>query len=196
MKPKEIAVYRQRLRKTLNIEDENKRLVELKQLAKEVGAGYEHTEITAVTTPIAIPTKAGAGVELHTSTHQNTISESELVLNINNALQTETMIYMCKIAARNYLIACAAAVVAFLSALAAWSAIVAVNRYAISATEGRMYILDTRTGQTWLRSASTEYNLGTTNKPIFKLVEYEDSDFLKWQQENASMGIIKQEPNN
>lgn len=171
MTRKEIAEYRQRLHKILNIEDENQRLGELKQLAKEVGAGYEHTEIATATTTT---TTTGNETRHDTTTYSNPISESELVLNINNALQTEIMIDMCKTATKNYRIAFVAVIAAAFSALAAWSAIVAVNRYAISATEGGMYILDTRTGQTWLRAASTEYNLGTTNKPIFKLVEYEE----------------------
>jgi hypothetical protein len=120
----EIAVYRQRLREILNIKDEVKRLGELKQLSKEVGAGYKHTEIAAViTTPVTTETKKGSETVLHRSAYQKTISESELVLNINNALQTETMIDMCKTASRNYWIFFVTAIAAIFSALAAWSAI-------------------------------------------------------------------------
>jgi len=117
MTRKEIAVYRQNLCTILAIEDEGQRLKKLEQLAKKVGAGYIHTEIAATTT---IKTATGS----ETTIHQNPISESELVLNINNALQTETMIDVCKTAARSFWITMVAAIAAVLSALAAWSAIV------------------------------------------------------------------------
>ncbi|MBN2456411.1 MAG: hypothetical protein JXB29_07760 [Sedimentisphaerales bacterium] len=51
-------------------------------------------------------------------------TEAEIFENINNALQTETMIAVCKIAVRNFWITMVAAIAAVLSALAAWSAIV------------------------------------------------------------------------
>jgi hypothetical protein len=121
MTRKEIAVYRQNLRTIVKIKDEGQRLKELEQLAKEVGAGYVHTEITATATRTT-------EMESETTIYQNPISESELVLNINNALQTETMIYMCRTAARNFWITMVAAIAAFLSALAAWSAIVKMGR--------------------------------------------------------------------
>ncbi len=121
MTRKEIVVYRHRLHNILNKKDDDQRLEELKQLAKEVGAGYVHTEIAAATTTT---TTRGSEISHETTTHRNPISESELVVNINNALQTETMIDMCKTAARNYLITIVAAIAAFLSALAAWTAIV------------------------------------------------------------------------
>lgn len=114
----EIATYRQKLRNILNTEkDEKKRLEALKELAKEVGAGYVHTQIASTTTK-----KTASGSE--TSIYQNPISESELVLNINNALQTETMIDVCKTASRNFWFTMFAALAAILSALAAWVAII------------------------------------------------------------------------
>ena len=121
MKRKEIAEYRQRLNKILNMEDEDKRLGELKRLAKEVGAGYERTEIAAVTTRTT--TKIMGMTLNQTTPHRNYISESELVLNINNALQTETMIDMCKTASRNFWIAVISAATALLAMLAAWAAV-------------------------------------------------------------------------
>ncbi len=124
MTREEMAVYRQRLRTILINKDDGQRLKELKQLAKKVGAGYVHTEIA----PIAITTPNGNGSE--TIIHQNpiAISESELVLNINNALQTETMIDMCKTAARNFWITMVVAIAAVLSALAACWAIAKMVR--------------------------------------------------------------------
>lgn len=120
MTHKEIAEYRQELRNIL-VKDNGTRMKELIKLAKKVGAGYVHTEIAATTT---IKTETGS----QTTIHQNPISESELVLNINNALQTETMIDVCKTAARNFWITMVAAIAAVLSALAAWSAIVKMVR--------------------------------------------------------------------
>lgn len=115
MTRKEIANYRAELLNILQ-NDESNRLEDLKELAKKVGAGYVHTEIATTTT-----TKTATGSE--TQIHQNPISESELVLNINNALQTETMIDVCRTSARNFWITAVAAIAAVLSALAAWSAI-------------------------------------------------------------------------
>jgi len=109
MTREEIEGYRQELRTILN-KDDGQRLEELKELAKKVGAGYVHTQIATTTTK-----KTATGSE--TSIYQNPISESELVLNINNALQTETIIDMCKTASRNFWIA-------ILAALAAWAAVV------------------------------------------------------------------------
>ena len=102
------------------MEDEDKRISELKRLAKEVGAGYEHTEIVAATTTT---THTGSGTLHETRTHGNSISESELVLNINNALQTETMINMSKTAAKNFWIALVSVIIALLAMVAAWGAV-------------------------------------------------------------------------
>jgi hypothetical protein len=120
VKPKEIAVYRQRLRNILKKDDVKQRLDDLEQLAKDVGAGYVHTKIVAAPTTT---THTGSETLHDTTIHENPISESELVLNINNALQTETMINTCKIAARNFWITLLAAMAAVLSTLAAWWAI-------------------------------------------------------------------------
>ncbi len=119
MTREKISEYRQKLRTILN-KDEGQRFEELKQLAKEVGAGYVHTEIAPTTTTVP------DGNGFLTTTHQNpiSISESELVLNINNALQTETMIDMCKTADKHFWISMVVAIVAVFSALAAWVAII------------------------------------------------------------------------
>ncbi len=115
------AGYRQELCTILNNEDDDQRYEELKQLAKKVGAGYVNTKLVGVSkTPI------GNGVEVRNL--QSSITESELVLNINNALQTEMMIDMCNTAARNFWIAVIASIIAMVSALAAWTAIVKTVR--------------------------------------------------------------------
>ena len=120
MTREKIAEYRQKLIDILGNDDEKERLENLKKLAKEVGAGYVHTKIAPTTT------KVPDGNGFLTTTHQNpiSISDSELVLNINNALQIETTIDMCKTAARHFWISMVVAIVAALSALAAWWAIV------------------------------------------------------------------------
>lgn len=112
MTREKISKYRQKLRDILNDEDEKERLEKLKKLAKEVGAGYVHTEIAPTTTTVP----DGNGHLTTTCNNPISISESELVLNINNALQTETMIDMCNTAAKNYKIA-------VYSAIAAWIAV-------------------------------------------------------------------------
>lgn len=119
----QIAEYRQRLRDILNQtegeyerpEDEYERLKALKELAKEVGAGYVHTKFVGSDT-------VKIGSQTVTTTYQNPISEAEIVLNINNALQTEMMIDICEIAARNYHIAAIATLAASFSAFVAWRA--------------------------------------------------------------------------
>ncbi len=54
-----------------------------------------------------------------------------IVNNINHALQTASMIDMCKTSAKNYKIAITAAIIALLSALAAWAAVLAMVLIAI-----------------------------------------------------------------
>ncbi len=112
-----IAEYRQELRTILNNEDEVQRYEELKHLAKKVGAGYVNTKIAGIST---LPHNKG----IARPKYENHITESELVLNINNALQTEMMIDMCNTAARNFWIAVIASIAAVVSAFAAWKAIV------------------------------------------------------------------------
>lgn len=44
----------------------------------------------------------------------------------------------------------------------------AVNRYAITGNiQGTVYVLDTQTGQLWLRKGATSVSLGTNDKPKF-----------------------------
>jgi len=54
-----------------------------------------------------------------------------IVNNINHALQTASMIDMCKTSAKNHKIAITAAIIALLSALAAWAAVLAMVLIAI-----------------------------------------------------------------
>ncbi len=78
--------------------DESKRVKALKELARKVGAGSEHTEIG---TPVRI--------DPHTvTTPQTQISESELAQNILNALQTRASLSGSKAAAKSNKIAFAA----------------------------------------------------------------------------------------
>lgn len=108
MKPTQIERYRQDLRNILNMEDASQRHQELVQLAREVGAGYVHSK-----TAVPVTTKVDKGTE--TIIYRDPISEAELVLNINNALQTETMINTCKIANRSWIVAVIAALISLVS---------------------------------------------------------------------------------
>ena len=116
MTREEIANWRNELCRILTEEnDENKRLEKLKELAKNVGAGSTRKVKVLVKNDIY-------GKQIYQEADQ--ITEGEIVLNINNALQTETTIDMCRIAARNFWFTILAALAALLSALAAWWAIV------------------------------------------------------------------------
>ena len=109
LKAKEIDAYRQDLCKILNISDDRQRQKDLVELAKKVGAGYVHTKYAYSTV-----TEHATGREI--ISNYDSISESELVLNINNALQTETMINTCKIANRSWIVAIIAVVIAVIAA--------------------------------------------------------------------------------
>jgi len=115
MKTAEIAGYRQELRNILSQEHAGQRSQKLMQLAQTVGAGYIHFNTGAV-----YQTQHATGTE--TIIRSDPISEAELVLNINNALQTETMINALKSANRSWIVAIVAALIAlgslFVDALA------------------------------------------------------------------------------
>ena len=102
---------RQKLVEIQKEPDEKKRIDELKEMAREDGASSIDTKIVGATT-------SQRGTATVTKYLQNLISEAELVQNINNALQTESMIDMCKTASRNYKIA-------LVAAMAAWAAVLA-----------------------------------------------------------------------
>lgn len=95
-------------------DSEPNKISKLKILAKRVGAGTESTKIAAVMT-------YKEGSARITRTHQDPISESELVQNINQALHSHIMIDSCKTANKQYKIAVLAAVVAIFSTLIAWN---------------------------------------------------------------------------
>ena len=97
MKRKEIEECRQKLVEIQKLDTKDKRVKKLQGLAKEVGVS------------IFNPFKAGLGEA----------GESELIDSITQALCTETMIDMCKVANRNFIIALVAAGAAILSALGA-----------------------------------------------------------------------------
>lgn len=104
MKMSEIKKYRQDLRNIVKIKYENQRCQELAQLAIDVGAGSVHSKIVGTTQT----------ADSITNTIDQ-ISETELVLNINDALQTETMISALKTANLSWIVALIAAVIASVS---------------------------------------------------------------------------------
>ena len=91
---------------------EKVKINKLKELAKKVGAGTEHTVND-------FPIPVGKGF----ARRSIPISESELVQNIQQALQTLTMIDMCNVAAKSYRIAIVSTLAAVISALGAWAAV-------------------------------------------------------------------------
>lgn len=114
---KEIKEHRQKLVDIQKMPDEKERMEALKGLAKAIGAGTVHTKIVGSTTE---KTSNGGTV---THIRQNPISESELIQNINDSLQTATMVDMCRVSGNNYIVSIVAALAAFFSALAAWATI-------------------------------------------------------------------------
>ncbi len=112
MKRKEIEKKKVELDEILKEPDENDRLNKLKALAKEVGASVTRMG------KILVKHDTYGGQQYR---EENQITESEIVHNIQFALQTETMINECKIASRNFWIAVGATLVAFLATLAAWT---------------------------------------------------------------------------
>lgn len=97
----EIQQKKQRLIDIQKMSDSNqgKRYRALRDLAIEVGASTISTY------------------------HQKPANEGELADNIHQALQTATMIDMCKTASRNYVIALIATIIALGSAVALWIAV-------------------------------------------------------------------------
>jgi hypothetical protein len=104
MKLSELKKYREDLRKIVKIKYENQRRQELVQLAIDVGAGSAHNKIVGTT-------KTADSI-INTN---DQISEKELVLNINDALQTETMINALRTAYLSWIVAVIAAVIAVVS---------------------------------------------------------------------------------
>jgi len=112
MTNKEIENHKQKLTEILANDDRNQRQNDLIELAKTIGASV--TRMRAETSPEG----------LSTGPPRNMITETEIVHNIQVALQTATMINMGKIASRNFWIALIATMAAAISAIAAWAAVV------------------------------------------------------------------------
>ena len=112
MTREEFENKRKELTKIFLIEtDAGPRLDKLTQLAREVGVSITLMGQPPIVSPDLIPMA------------KNLITETEIVHNIELALQTWTMINMCKTASRNFWIAIIASLIAFLSMLAAWVAV-------------------------------------------------------------------------
>jgi len=91
------------------------RFKKLETLAKEVGASVTRME----------KVQKGHDAARVYYEEQNTITETEIVHNIQESLQTHVMINMGKTAARNFWIAVISAATALLAMSAAWAAVVA-----------------------------------------------------------------------
>ena len=118
MNRKEIAKKKQELIETLKKDDASDRLKDLQVLAHEVGASITRMERGRLITD-------SSGNITSEEMSRNAITETEIVQNIQAALQTETMIDMCKTAGRNFWIAVAAAIIALFAMVAAWVAAMA-----------------------------------------------------------------------
>jgi hypothetical protein len=114
MTRKEIETKKRELTEILKEESARSRLEKLQKLAKEVGASVTRME--------KIPLRHDGTIhaQIVYSNPSNEITETEIVHNIQVALQTETMIDMCKTASRNFIIALAASAIALLSTIATW----------------------------------------------------------------------------
>ena len=117
MTNKEIEGHRQELTDILadDKESNNNRREKLEKLAQKVGA--------SITRSGQILTKTDTQGRQHYE-EENVITEIEIVHNIQSALQTVTMINMCKITSRNFWIAVSAMIAAVISAIAAWAAVI------------------------------------------------------------------------
>jgi len=121
----EIRFYEQKRDEILNRKtpteiDKVNRYEDLRELARNVGAGAENT---VVGTPYPDPRDDRATKIPHTI-----ISESELVNNINMALQTKSAIYAQKQATKNNIISIFALLVSILTALGSCFAFLYLKR--------------------------------------------------------------------
>jgi len=112
----EIKKKREELASILKEENESNRLNKLQKLAKEAGASVTRIE------KVETRRDSIGAITYQTS---NEITETEIVHNIQESLQTETMIEMCRISTRNFWIALVATVIALLAMFAAWVAALA-----------------------------------------------------------------------
>jgi hypothetical protein len=116
MTRKEIEKKKKELTEILKEGDAGVRLEKLQKLAKEVGASVTRMETVAVSHNVDGRIIYGDS--------SNKITETEIVHNVQVALQVETMIDMCRISARNFWVALVATVIALLAMIAAWAAVV------------------------------------------------------------------------
>lgn len=111
------------------IEQYKKQLIEIVQRPKQAGGN----PVTGTNEDLQeLAQKVGASTRIiHIDEHGNQADRAAgiaiLIDNIHTALQTATMIEMCRIAARNFWIAIVAAIIAGLSAVAAWVAVFIYN---------------------------------------------------------------------
>ena len=94
------------------IEKYRQRLVEIKKLSDSGERNKAYIDL------ITIVGASGCGGDKPTAQR-----DAENIASIHQALKTATMVNMCKTAAKNYKIAITASIIALLSALAAWAAV-------------------------------------------------------------------------
>ena len=134
---KDIEKYKQRLKEALNESAQEKRRNILEELAKELGASttrmvegpLEETDgsIRKRDEWLKSKTQSTHPGRVSMSRAKNKITETEIVENINAALQIAMMLDMCNNASRNFYIAFFASVAATVSAIAAWYAVLGAD---------------------------------------------------------------------
>jgi len=117
MTRKEIEKKKKDLTDILKEGDAGVRLGKLQKLAKEVGASVTRMETVAVSQSQNLDGRITYG------NPSNKITETEIVHNIQVALQVETMIDMCRTAARNFWITLVAVLIAVFAMLATWAGV-------------------------------------------------------------------------
>jgi hypothetical protein len=119
MTRKQIAAYRTKLVQIQKEIDTDKKWEKTRDLALEIGASiwrihpFKDSDVTETTID-------GTKINIKETKEATT---AEMVHNIHYALQTATMIEMCRISNRNFWIALIATVISPLAMLAAWMAV-------------------------------------------------------------------------
>jgi len=117
----EIEQYRKKLAKILHQNDAKQKWEQARNLALEIGAPVWPSKVSDVGELPPDPDAKKLNLDMWLRDEWETAT-AEIARNIHFALQTATMIDMCKTTNRNVWVALIASVVAFLSMLAAWLA--------------------------------------------------------------------------
>lgn len=121
MTQKEIKQHRARLAEILRQTDAKQKWEQARNLALEIGAPVWPSKVSDLGELPPDPDARKLKIDMWFRDEREAAT-AEIARNIHFALQTATMIDMCKTANRNVWVALIASVVAFLSMVAAWLA--------------------------------------------------------------------------